>query len=174
MVPDFGGAGTIDARHRGHDAEHGGNDAESGQRIGDLLHRVGRLGRLMVVGLQLVLEQAFKLVRIEVPAGDQPKAIGDELHHVMVRRHDRVFLENGALGWQLDVPFDAQQSFLSGKHQDVVKELEQLHIFLASVAAPLHQAQGPFEGILHHFERIADEEGPECGAADDHDLERVP
>ncbi len=68
LVADRRRVRAVDRRHGVHDAEHRRHDAEAGQRIGHLLHGVRRLVRFLVMGLELVLEQALELVRIEVAA----------------------------------------------------------------------------------------------------------
>ena len=133
-----------------------------------------RLQGLVVVGLQLVLQQAFQLVRVEVAAGNQAQAVGDELHHVVVGHHDGVFLENVALGRVFDVPFDGQDAVFAGHDENVVNELEQLDVFLAPVTRALDQAQRTRKGVFHDFQGVADEEGAERRATDDHHFKRVP
>ena len=97
LWPIVGGVRAVERRHGVHDAEHRRHDAEAGQRVGHLLHGVRGLVRFLVMGLELVLEQALEFVRIEVAARDQPQAVGDEHHHVVVREHHRVLLEELAL-----------------------------------------------------------------------------
>ena len=174
VVADLGGARALDAGHRRHDAEHGSDDAEAREGVGDLLHGMGRLGGFVVVCFQFVFEQALEFMGIEVATRNQTQAVRDELHHVMVGQHERVFLEDVALVGVLDVLLDGQDTIFTGHHENVVNELEQLDVFLAPVARTLHESQGSGERALHDLDRVADEEGAKRRATDDHDFERVP
>src|SRR5690606_3536145 len=131
-------------------------------------------GGFLVVGLQLVFEQALQLMRIEVAAGDQPQAVNDELHHVMVGHHTRVLLEDVALLRVLDVPLDGEHAVATRHHQDLVHQLEQLDVLGLAIADALEQTQRATEGGLDHLQRIADQERAQRAADDDHHFEGMP
>ena len=135
---------------------------------------MSRLGRLVVMGLQLIFEQAFKFVRVEVATRDQAQAVGDELQHVMVTHHNRVLLENLALFRLLNVLFQCQHAIFSRHDQNVVNELEQLDVFLAPVTGALEQAQCAGEAVFDDLDGVADQECAQGGAANGHHLERMP
>ena len=132
------------------------------------------LVRFLVVRLELVLEQALELVRIEVAADDEPQAVRDELHHVMVGEDLRIFLEEGALVGRLEIVLDRHHAFLADLHQDVVEQLEECDVVLALVARALGQGERALERGLHDLGRIAGEERAERRAHDDDDLARMP
>ena len=74
-----------------------------------------------MVGLQLLLEQALELVRIEVAADHQAQAVGDEFDQVMIGQDVRIVLEQGAAVGRLEVALDGHQAVLADLHQDVVQ-----------------------------------------------------
>ena len=113
LVADRGGVGAVEGRHGVHDAQHGRDDAEAGQRIGDLLHRMrGLVGRL-VMRLQLHLEQALQLVRIEAAADHQAQAVRDELHQVVIGLDLRIVLEERAAVFGVEAGLDGHESVLT-------------------------------------------------------------
>ena len=127
-----------------------------------------------MVRLELVLEQALELVRIEVAADDQAQAVGDELDHVVIGEDARIFVEQLALLGRFDIRLDGEHAGLADLHQDVVEQLQQIQVILALVARALEQPEGGGEGALHHLDRIAGNEGAECGAEDDDEFARMP
>jgi hypothetical protein len=174
LAADGAGVGPIDRGRGVHDPQHRRDDAEPGQCIGHALHRVRRLLRLLVMSLQLVLEQAFELMRIEVAAHDQPQAVGNELDHVMIRENARIVGEHLAVSRVLDVRLDGEHAGLADLHQDVVEQLEQIDVVLALVARALDQPHGGRERPLDHLDRIAGDKGSERGADNDDEFARVP
>ena len=95
-----------------------------GQGVGYELHRVGRLVRFFMMGFELVVEQRFEFVRIEVATDHQAHAVGDELDHVVVFEDLRVLGEHGALGRVGNVVFDREQTFLARLDQQVEDKFE--------------------------------------------------
>ena len=76
----------------------------------------GLVGFLVMV-LQLLLEQALELVRVEVAADHQAQAVGDEFMQVMVVAHLRIVLEERAAVRGVEIGLDRHQAFLADLHE---------------------------------------------------------
>ncbi len=104
------------------------------------MHRMRRLGRLLVMVLEFVFEQRFEFVRIQVAADHQAQAVGREFDEVMVAEDARVLAEQLALLRRFEIRLDRQHPGLADLHQDVVEELENVDVVGAPVTRRLEQA----------------------------------
>src|SRR5882757_1258169 len=112
LVTYHGRVCAIKRRHRVYDAEHGRDDTEAGQRIGYRLNCMRRLECGLVMSLELHLQKALELVRIEAAADHQPQAVRDELHEMLIGRDLGVVLEQGAAVFGFEVGLDRHESVL--------------------------------------------------------------
>jgi hypothetical protein len=82
--------------------------------------------------------------------------------------------EDGALLRFLDVRLERDQAVLAGGLEYFVEHLQQFPIRLLVERVGLEQAQKGADRGLHHRGGIGDDERPEAGAADNHELRRLP
>ncbi len=163
-----------DRAHGDHDAQHRGHDAEAGQAVGDLVEHRGRLHRLAMVLLQFQLQQRLQLVRLDVAADHQAQAIGDEIDQVVVGLHLGVVGEDAAFGRALDVVFQRHEAFPARLVEQFVEQAEDVDVVLLLVARALEHAHGGLQGLLHGFDRGADQERAQRRTADDHQFIGLP
>jgi len=129
---------------------------------------------LFVVSLELLLEQAFELVRVEAAAHHEPQTIADEIHQVMVSHELGIALEHGAAIGRFEVGLDGHQAFLADLDEDLVQTLEQRNIVVAPVSRSLHEPDGAGEGGFGNLGGIARQKRAERGADNDEDFCGVP
>ena len=126
---------------------------------------------LVVVGLDLVVHQAFDLVRVQVARDHHAQVVGDELRDMVVVAHHRVLLEQRRAVRLFHVLLDRHQAFLARLLQDVVHQRHQLHVARLGVLAALEALAQAARRGLQHLGLVVGDEGAERRAADGCHLE---
>ena len=70
-------------------------------------------GRLVMMGFQLDIHQAFYFNRIQIPADHHPQVVAGKFHHMMIVHKVRIFAENRAGFGIFDIALDGHQTFLA-------------------------------------------------------------
>jgi hypothetical protein len=87
-----------------------------------------------VMGLEFVFEQAFKLVRIEIAADDEPQADGDEDEHEVVGKYVRVLLQERAFLRVREIVLDGHDAVFTHLDQNVEQQIQKSDVIVARVA----------------------------------------
>jgi hypothetical protein len=138
------------------------------------LDRVGNLRALAVVGLDLLVDQRFHLVRVVGAEHHHAQVVAHERPGVMVLVEDREGPEEIALLRILDVRLEGEHPLGLGDLEDRVHQAEKLEVTVLGVARSLHHLAERRAGLGEHRFRVADDERADGGADDDQDLERLP
>ncbi len=165
---------AADRTHGDDDAQHRRDDAEAGQAVGDLGQCVRRRHHFVMVLLQLQFQQRFQFMRFDVAADHQAQAVGDEVHQVMVGEHLGVLVEQIARGRGVHVRFQRDETLAARLVQQLVHQGQHVQVVGRLVFVALEHRGDAGEGRLHHLGRVAHQERAQRGAADDHQLERLP
>ncbi|MPL88735.1 hypothetical protein SDC9_34762 [bioreactor metagenome] len=96
----------VDRRHRLDHAKHRGDDAKRGHRVGHGLDRVARLHRVLVIGLELLVEDLLDLMRVVVIHRGGAHRVADHLDRLVILHDFRIFLENRRALRRLDMFLD--------------------------------------------------------------------
>ena len=124
--------------------------------------------------LQLHLEQALELVRIEAAADHQSQAVPDELHQMVIGLDLGIVLEQRAAVFGVEAGLDRHESVLADFHQHVVQQLQQLDVVLALVARTLDDGERSGERGFDDLGGIGGEKGSQRRADDDEDFGGMP
>ncbi len=155
-------------------AEHGGNDAERRQAVAHGVERAGDGGFLVMMGFQVLVHQVLELVLVLAAHGQQAQIVAQEIHRVVVGQNQRKLCEQSALFRILDVRFERQIALGFGQLEQLMQEAEQLAVTILLVLRPLEHAPETFAEAAEDRLGVADDEGAEGAAQDDHEFERLP
>src|SRR5581483_680450 len=96
--------------------------------------------------LELQLQEALELVRVEVAADHQAQTVRNEVGQVVIGHDLGILLEESAV-FGIQGGLDGHQSVLTDLDQDVIHALEKLYAVVAVVAWTFDNGQGAREGL---------------------------
>ena len=106
MAQHFGRFG--DRAHGVDHAQHGGDDAERRHAVGDVGDGVGDLRRLVVMGLDFLVDDRFHFMGVVGAQRQQAQIVAQEVAGMVVGVEGREFLEEGAFVGLFDMAFQRQ------------------------------------------------------------------
>ena len=126
---------------------------------------------LLVVGFDFAVHQRLDLVRIEVARHHHPQVVREELDHVVIAAHCRVFLEDFRLGGRFHIFLDGHQPLFAGLLQNVIEHCHELHVTRLGVLGALERHGYRRHRGLEHLGLVVDHKRAQRTAENRHDLE---